>query len=477
MAAGKYAMIISESNFFQILGVASNISGVLSFGTGIYSFVEGFLQPSSADILDAINRLEQTLNSDFTQLGNLIQQQTQIIVNTVDRDGMALALSRSDVATARMQAFLSGNDNEALETAKTESIAGVQFFSELGLSAPADLLFFLPGLVKAGIIRILVLASEPVSLREPVSVIVENVGSMVTLLSSMVDSVTNTVNAAHTVNAKSHTVQCSVIAQVIGTPAPALGPPHKTVNVIDGYSHNERGMLLEYFDAQQGNPPCEQPSGLEKGALADAQQARDLGATAELAALGIPQFRQILQSWRDLLAAATAISATATIFDLNGNWASGGLPGPVISVNGNSLSIDMSVYNRPNASGVILDSSHISVTFPDDNSYTAVLQQPGTIAWSNNSAWTKVPDSVGPIATLIDLNGTWASGGTPGPVISVNGNAIAVDMSFYKRPAASGAVLDSAHIRVNFPDDNNYTAQLNPPNTISWSNNSAWTRV
>lgn len=82
-----------------------------------------------------------------------------------------------------------------------------------------------------------------------------------------------------------------------------------------------------------------------------------------------------------------------------------------------------------------------------------------------------------PIATTIDLTGTWASGGVPGPVISVTGNSISVDMSSYKRPLASGYITDSSDIVVNFPDDKAYNAKLQPPNTILWSNNSAWTKV
>jgi len=79
-----------------------------------------------------------------------------------------------------------------------------------------------------------------------------------------------------------------------------------------------------------------------------------------------------------------------TIVNLNGKWASGGVPGPVISVTGESLSIDMSALGRPAAKGAILDDSDIWVTFPDDNSYTGKLQPPNEIIWSNNSAWTKV---------------------------------------------------------------------------------------
>ena len=81
------------------------------------------------------------------------------------------------------------------------------------------------------------------------------------------------------------------------------------------------------------------------------------------------------------------------------------------------------------------------------------------------------------ITTLIDLNGTWAIGSVPGPVISVSGNSLSVDMSASKRPTATGSILDRSDITVNFPDDKTYTAKLQLPNLIEWSNNSAWTKV
>ncbi len=382
---GTFAKFIQDSDSLQIIGVAANISGVISSGLAIYSFIEDLGQPSAQDLLNAIQDLQQTLESDFTQLGNLIAQQTQIVVDTVNRDAMAAALASSDVATARVQDFLSSKDKAALDTAKSESIAGVQFFIELNLSSAADLAFFLPGFVKAGTMRIFVIASEPVSLREPQGVILDNVNAMVTLLASMINSSINTVNAAHTVSEKSHTVPCPVIQPVQGEGAPAAGVKHKTVTVIDGYSHDEHGATLAFFDAQKGNPPCEQPSGLEKGALAAAQLSRSQGVTAELAFIGIPGFQQILQSWKNLV--TTPIT---TVINLNGKWASSGVAGPVIAVHGNAISIDMSAYKRPTAIGFVSDSSDITVTFPDDNTYTAKLQAPKTIGWSNGSTWTKL---------------------------------------------------------------------------------------
>src|SRR6185437_2396378 len=168
----------------------------------------------------------------------------------------------------------------------------------------------------------------------------------------------------------------------------------------------------------------------------------------------------------------TTAPAIQTVLDLRGAWASGGAAGPFVSVTGNSISIDMSAYHRPTASGRVLDSTHISVSFPDDKTYTGVLQAPNVILWSNNSSWTKVPA----IQTVIDLNGRWMSGGVLGPVITVHGNSISVDMSALNRPTAVGTVVSGSNISVAFPDAPTVTGVLQPPRTIRWSNNSTWTK-
>ncbi len=163
------------------------------------------------------------------------------------------------------------------------------------------------------------------------------------------------------------------------------------------------------------------------------------------------------------------MASIATVIDLNGMWASGGVPGPVITVFAATFSVDMSAYGRPAAKGTILSPSTVSVDFPDDKTYSAILQAPGTILFSNSSAWTH-------FALLIDINGVWASGGTAGPVITVTAISIAVDMSAYGRPTAHGKILTASTITVTFPDAGTFTGTLQAPGTINWSNNSAWTR-
>lgn len=290
---------INDSDVGQLLSLAANFSGTVQ---GLLGVISLFQQSDDDKILSAIQQLQQDLENDFKMLGDLIAQQTQIIVNTINRDTMALALSRTDIATSRIQEFLSTNDSAALEAAKTESIGGVSFFTELGLTSP-DLSFFLPGIVKAGMMRIFVIASEPLSLREPPAVVTNDVNLMITYLSTMIDSVKRTVDAAHTVSQQSHTVPCPAIPAVTAA-STGTQLASRIVRVIDGYTHEEDGVQLQFFDAQgiDKSTPCDQPSGLEQKALDDAVQARNQGVSDELAFLGIPAFEQILQQWRNLLA-------------------------------------------------------------------------------------------------------------------------------------------------------------------------------
>lgn len=141
----------------------------------------------------------------------------------------------------------------------------------------------------------------------------------------------------------------------------------------------------------------------------------------------------------------TTAPSIQTVLDLRGEWMGGGVAGQIISRTGNSISINMSALHRPTASGSVLDSTHISVHFPDDKTLTGVLQAPNVIKWSNNSSWTKVVA----IATVIDLNGQWMSGGVLGPAIVVGGNSISIDMSKLGRPNALGTVVNSSNISVN----------------------------
>jgi hypothetical protein len=117
--------------------------------------------------------------------------------------------------------------------------------------------------------------------------------------------------------------------------------------------------------------------------------------TAVLAMAGTALFVTAGAANAQSLSTPAATAGTAVVFDLNGTYSDGGSARPVISDVNDILTVDMSSQHRPNATGVVISSDTILVTFPDDATYAAKLQAPGTIRWSNGSTWQKtrvVPD-------------------------------------------------------------------------------------
>jgi hypothetical protein len=167
----------------------------------------------------------------------------------------------------------------------------------------------------------------------------------------------------------------------------------------------------------------------------------------------------------------SAWTAIRTSIELNGAWTDGSPRNAVMSVKINALTINMSAFNRPAARGTVVNDSTITVTFPDDQTYTGQLQGPNTIRWSNGSVWTKV------VRTLIDLNGHWTDGSARRAVMLDSGTSLKIDMSDFDRPAATGSGVDISTIEVTFPDAATHTGTLQPPKRIAWDNGSAWTKI
>jgi hypothetical protein len=166
-----------------------------------------------------------------------------------------------------------------------------------------------------------------------------------------------------------------------------------------------------------------------------------------------------------------AWTAIKTAIDLNGAWTDGGSQYAVISVNVNDLTVNMSAFSRPAAHGTIVGFSTITVTFPDDRTYTGQLEGGNKIRWSNGSVWTKI------VRGLIDLNGQWTDGSARRAIIFSDDTKLTIDMSDYDRPAATGTGVDISTIKVKFPDEATHTGTLQPPKRIAWDNGSAWTKL
>lgn len=204
------------------------------------------------------------------------------------------------------------------------------------------------------------------------------------------------------------------------------------------------------------------------------------GVESALSALGIAGAKAATTAAGGAIGAAIGASLGTAVVPILGT-AIGALSGWVVGKVGNIL--------FANCDGVVATGVHVytsSTQLIQDTAgghkITETVEHPGTNSpegcFGNSKYFTTTTIStVATANTVIDLNGKWASGGVPGPAISVNGNSIVVDMSAYHRPSAHGSILDSSDITVTFPDDKTYAGKLRLPKTIEWSNNSTWTKV
>jgi hypothetical protein len=75
--------------------------------------------------------------------------------------------------------------------------------------------------------------------------------------------------------------------------------------------------------------------------------------------------------------ASPAAPAVAPAFSLNGPWTDNGMSKPVITASSTgSILVDMSALHRPNATGTVVSSRSISITFPDAGTIAGTLESP-----------------------------------------------------------------------------------------------------
>jgi hypothetical protein len=157
----------------------------------------------------------------------------------------------------------------------------------------------------------------------------------------------------------------------------------------------------------------------------------------------------------------------------SGNWGYQGKRGPYVVQTGDRIQINMRRYNRPNATGRVVNASTIEVNFPDDSTFTGILDGQGHLNWSNGTVW----DSTG----TTNFAGAWNYQGRLGPNVNSvaqrdGTNKLTIDMRRYHRPKAKGTATGPI-ATVNFPDDGTFTGTLVTPSCIKWSNNTTWLKA
>jgi len=163
------------------------------------------------------------------------EQQIQLVLENENAIALADALAHSGTAMDHLTTFMRTRNPTDLAAADNESDLGIHFFlalpataSDLGQASQTQP-YLLPGIAKAGTVRILVSIARDGNALWRVEADVTQIQEIIALMEGMLSSIKGTVNAAHTV--------------VWGT-EPGVADP-----VVWGYFHEERGQVLQFFSA------------------------------------------------------------------------------------------------------------------------------------------------------------------------------------------------------------------------------------
>lgn len=137
---------------------------------------------------------------------------------------------------------------------------------------------------------------------------------------------------------------------------------------------------------------------------------------------------------------------------------------------------------RPLAYGTCTGAGNVSVSFPDDTTLTGTFD--GTqVIWANGSTWLKYspvnpyPEPASPIATAASSTACMGASGVyryGSIVVGEDGKTVNVYIGD-DRPLAYGTCTDAGALTVTYPDDSTLTGTMSST-TISWSNNTSWTK-
>ena len=195
--------------------------------------------------------------------------------------------------------------------------------------------------------------------------------------------------------------------------------------------------------------------------------------------------KQIGQPIGDAVGAALGASIGTAVVPLVGT-AIGAIAGFITSYVGGIVFADcdgtVATGVRAYVSGDLLNQTANGKTIKDDVNHPGTDSPTGCGANSKYVTNTTI-SSFAAIKPAFDINGHYTAGGQAGPIVTTAGNTIAIDMSAYKRPNATGVLLNPTTAHFVFTDDKTqpggaYTVTIEPPATLYFQGNkSTWVKT
>jgi hypothetical protein len=260
-----FAKKITDSEFAKIASAVSVIGGAISFLVGLFS------EDDTEKILQRIDQLEDSLRRGLLEIGNLIRQQTDFIRLQFEIHDHEQIRAEAMTAEGDLLTYRNLDERQPLFLANDRS----RFATALLLAQPQPHdPFWLGALLLAGTVRIDVIrALDPDFFAKPGWP--DEIYELADTLESMLDVIKGQVNRSHVI----------VEERRVDESEPQRDSPggiRPTTRVV---IHRHHGVDIDVFLYAQRHL---------------AEPARRRGVTAELEALGIPQYEQIVQTWRSI---------------------------------------------------------------------------------------------------------------------------------------------------------------------------------
>jgi hypothetical protein len=267
---GAFIRKIADNDIVKFVGAVGSVAGFVKF------LVELFSEDSTQKILDRIDSLEQDLLAAISQIGRLINQQTETIREDLrlDTNNDALALARS--AENLLYVFR----ELGLQDAIVEALANSSEASERILLETDP--FYIGGLVGSGNVHIdIIRALDPRFYEKQKWV--NDIYRLADHLELMIGLIKLRVEATHTVAEERELLASSRDVSGGGRPLYRYFVSHRSHNVV-----------MEEFNY---NPAVRNAFTTARRQAGD---ARLRGIEAELQFLQIPQFEEIARVWRSV---------------------------------------------------------------------------------------------------------------------------------------------------------------------------------
>jgi hypothetical protein len=235
--------------------------------------------------------LESAINNGLTQIGEAIDEFIQLVEEGFDALKLETAIAGSQAAMNLLYSYRDLGLQDALVEADGYSSNSV------GLLLQQDKVFFIGGVIAAGNVRIDVIRALDAEFATD-EYRIQEITALADCLEGMISKIEQRVRSYSDV-IEWENIRSFELPPGVEEPGVSLPP---TVTITQEMSYRRRGQVIASFPFSCGGMGCTLLTIYSREeATRLAEEARERGIAEELASLGVPEMREILDIWRNLV--------------------------------------------------------------------------------------------------------------------------------------------------------------------------------